>query len=80
MKWQEVRKRYPDQFVLLRILAYKEERNHRYVEDVAVIEQIENAKEAAKTLTTSKADEIVYHTKNEELVIRIKNMKAYKKQ
>jgi len=79
MKWQEVRELYPNQFVLLKVLDYKEEGSQRFIEDVAVIEPIQNPKEAAKMLTKSKSDEIVYHTKNEKLVIRIKNMRGYRK-
>ena len=61
MKWQEVRELYPNQFVLIKVLDYNEEENQRFIEEVAVIKPIEDSKEAAKLLTTSKSDEIVYH-------------------
>ena len=78
MKWQEVRELYPNQFVLIKILDYKEEESQRLIEEVAVIKPIEDPKEAAKLLTTSKSDEIVYHTKNEKIIIKVKNMRGYR--
>ena len=78
MKWQEVRELYPDQFVLMKVLAFKEKTDQRYIEDVAIIEPIKDPKEAAKRLINSKSDEIVYHTSTENLIIRIKNMRGYR--
>lgn len=40
MKWQEVRKLFPDQFVLVSILNYHEEGNKKIVDEVAPIRTI----------------------------------------
>jgi hypothetical protein len=78
MKWQEVRDLYPNQFVLLKILKYHTIENKRYIDDMAVVKAINDPKEATKLLTNGEADDLVYHTKNEEIIVKIKNLRAFR--
>jgi hypothetical protein len=78
MKWEEVRKTYPDKFVKLQVLEFHLEGNKKYIDDMAVIKVIENNKEATKELVNSKEGTIVYHTANEHIFIEVKNIRAYR--
>ncbi|AOT71245.1 hypothetical protein [Geosporobacter ferrireducens] len=77
MKWKSVRELYPNQFVLLKVLKYHTIDDKRYIDDVAVVKPIEDPKEATKLLVNGEADDLVYHTKNEEIVVKVKNIRAY---
>lgn len=37
MKWNDVRKIYPNQFVKIQVLEYHMEKNRKYIDDMAVI-------------------------------------------
>jgi len=50
MKWEEVKRVYPNQYVLLTALKYHIDGNKKYIDDMAVICAIQDAKEATKTL------------------------------
>ncbi len=50
MKWEEVRKLYPDQYVKLTILDFYMEDDKKIVTDVALINVIEDSKLATKEL------------------------------
>lgn len=50
MKWEEIRKTYPDKFVKLKILDYHMEDNKKYIDDMAVIDVIEDNRQATKEL------------------------------
>ncbi len=78
MKWEEVRKIYPDQFVKLKILDYHMEDNMKVIDDMAVIKGIKDNKEATKELVQSTGDVIVYHTSNKEIKIEVKNVRSYR--
>ncbi|WP_141431094.1 hypothetical protein [Bacillus sp. 03113] len=73
MKWEEVRKIYPDQYVKLNILDFYLENDKKIVTDVALINLIEDSKLATKELLKSKGDTIVYHTGTEKIVIEMRN-------
>lgn len=79
MKWEEVRKNYPDQFVKLKILNYHMVGNMKVIDDMAIIRGIEDKKEATKELVQSTGDEIVYHTSNKEIKIEVKNIRGYRR-
>lgn len=78
MQWKAVRELYPNQFVLLKVLKYHTIDDKRYIDDVAVVKPIEDPKEATKLLVNGEADDLVYHTKNEEIVVKVKNIRAYR--
>ncbi len=78
MKWEEVRKIYPNRFVKIQILDSKIEGNKRYITDMAVIEAYEGNEEATKELVRAKDDILVYHTGNEKIDIEIKQIFGYR--
>ncbi|MDP4097981.1 hypothetical protein OIN60_14560 [Paenibacillus sp. P96] len=71
MKWQQVRELFPDQFVLLSILDYVEEEDRKIVTEVAPIRAIPE-QDANREFFSAKPGNIVYHTSNEECVIRLR--------
>lgn len=71
MTWQEVRMLYPDQFVKFEILESHIESDKEYVDEVAIIKQIKDGKEATKEFVHRKEGQFVYNTKNEILVIEL---------
>ncbi len=78
MKWEEVRKIYPNRFVKLQILKSKINGTKRLIEDMAVIESFDDNRVATRELVRSKDDIIVYHTGNEKIEIEIKNIFGYR--
>lgn len=72
MKWSEVRRMYPNQYVKLNIIDFYLEDNKKIVTDVALVNVIEDPKLATKELLKSKSDTIVYHTGVEEIVIEMR--------
>lgn len=73
MKWEEVRKLYPNQYVKLNILDFHLDNDKKIVTDVALLNVIENPKAATKELLRSKDNTIVYHTGTEEIMIEMRN-------
>jgi len=73
MKWEEVRRLYPNQYVKLNILDFHIKNNKKIVTDVALIDTIEDSKTATKELLQTRDDVIVYHTGTKEIVIEIRN-------
>lgn len=72
MRWEEVRKLYPNQFVKIKILKSYFKHDKEFVEDVAIIGSVDRS-EATKELLKSKGDTVVYHTSKEEVVLIIRN-------
>ena len=72
MKWEEVRKLYPNQYVKLNILDFYLEDDRKIVTDVALINVIEDSKLATKELLKSKGNTIVYHTGSDKIVIEMR--------
>ena len=73
MKWEEVRKLYPNQYVKLNILDFYLEDDIKIVTDVALINVIEDSKMATKELLNSKGSTIVYHTGSDKIHIEMRN-------
>lgn len=71
MKWQEVRVLYPNQFVVFKILESHVIESKEYVDDVAVVKAISDGKEAMKEFVNCKPGQLVYSTKNEEVIIQL---------
>lgn len=71
MKWQEVRELFPNQFVLVSILNYREEGERKIMDEVAPIRTISD-QDATKEFFRAKEGTCVYHTANEEFVIHIR--------
>lgn len=80
MKWQEVRERYPNKFAKLQVLEFHMEENKKVIDDMAVIDVIEDNREATKELVNAKDNIIVYHTGNENIYVLVKNIRGYYKE
>jgi len=78
MKWEEVRRTYPDKFVKLQILESHMEGTKKYIDDMAVIKVINDNKEATKELVHSGDNTIVYHTGNESIVVEVKTIRGFR--
>lgn len=78
MKWDEVRKRYPNQYVKLQILQFHIDKGKKYIDDVAVIESITDARRATQELVRSSTNELVYHTGNETIFVELKDLRGYR--
>jgi hypothetical protein len=74
MKWEEVRKLYPNQYLKLNILDFYMEDDKKIVTDVAVIDRIEDSKQATKELLKSKGNTIVYHTGADKIIITMRKL------
>ncbi|UTW71021.1 hypothetical protein KHA80_22600 [Anaerobacillus sp. HL2] len=71
MKWSEVRKLYPNQFVKLKSLSSHIKDGQEIIDDMAVISPVSDEM-ATKELLKSKGDELVYHTIHENIVLEIR--------
>jgi len=78
MRWEEVRRIYPNKFVKLQVLESHIEGNKKYIDDMAVIKVIDDNREATKELVKSMNDTLVYHTGNQSIILEIKNIRAYR--
>jgi len=71
MKWEEIRKLYPNQYVMLEELQSSINGNKKYIEDIALIKTIQDPKEATKALVNSRGKRFVYHTGKDKIVMEI---------
>jgi hypothetical protein len=71
MKWKEVRELYPDRFVKFEVVESHTEDGKEYIDEVAVIKAIEDGKEAMKEFVNCKPGQLIYSTKNEQLIIQL---------
>ncbi|MGY3715595.1 hypothetical protein ACWE42_08745 [Sutcliffiella cohnii] len=71
MKWQDVRELFPNQFVLVSILEYREEGDRKVVDEVTPIRTI-SEQDANKEFFHAKEGTCVYHTSNKEFIINIR--------
>jgi len=78
MKWDEVRKIYPERFVKIQIMDSHIENNVRYIDDMAVIQAFDDEKEATRELVRSKDEILVYHTGKEKIEVPIKQIFGFR--
>lgn len=71
MKWKEVRNLYPEQFVKFEVIESHIEGNKELIDEVAIIKAITDGKQAMKEFINCKTAQLVYSTKNEELVLQL---------
>jgi hypothetical protein len=71
VKWSEVRKLYPNQFVKVKSLSSHIKDGQEIIDDIAVISSVPDEM-ATKELLKSKGDELVYHTIHENIVLEIR--------
>ena len=79
VKWEEIRKVYPNKFVKLQILESHMNEDKKYIDDMAVIKVIDDNREATRELVNSKDNILVYHTGNEEIYVTVKNLRGYRR-
>jgi hypothetical protein len=61
MKWEEVKKIYPDKYVLLQVLESHIDGDRKYIDDIAIIRSLDDSKEATRELVNAKPGTLVYH-------------------
>jgi len=71
MKWQEARKLFPEQFVLVSILKFHEEGDKKIVDEVAPIRAIAD-EDANREFFRAEPGTMVYHTSNEQFIVHIR--------
>lgn len=71
MKWEEVRRLYPNQFVKFQIVESHIIDDKKYVDEIALIKAMTDGKEAMEEFRKCKGEQFVYSTVNEEVVINI---------
>ncbi|KKM12048.1 hypothetical protein SY88_05540 [Clostridiales bacterium PH28_bin88] len=71
MKWNEVRKIYPNQFVKFEVLKSCVEEDREYVDEIAVIGPVADD-EATKELLHAKDNILVYHTSKDNVVLKLR--------
>ena len=88
MKWKEVRKQFPNQWVLIEALEATSQNNIRKIKDMAVISEYNNSTDAWKGykslhLLKPQRELYIFHTSNEKIEITeqrfmgIRRMNAY---
>ncbi|RCX13210.1 hypothetical protein DFR58_11828 [Anaerobacterium chartisolvens] len=78
MRWEEVRKIYPDKYVLLQVLESHVEGDKKYIDDVAIIRAIDDSKEATMELVNAKSGTIVYHTAKDKIEVLIRKRVGFR--
>ena len=71
MKWKEVRELYPNKFVKFEILESHIFDGKEYIDEVALIKPIEDEREAMKEFINCKTGQLIYSTKNEEIIAQL---------
>lgn len=73
MKWTEVKKVYPDQWVKLNILSSHVKNDYLYIDEIDVVRPIADDHEATLELTKCRGNDLVFHTSPD--IIRTKLIK-----
>lgn len=71
MKWDEVRELYPNQFVLISVLNYREVGDSKIIDEVTPIRPISD-EDANHEFFRTEPGNIVYHTSKEQCIIYIR--------
>lgn len=71
MKWEEVRKLYPNQFVKFEIVESHIEDGREFIDEIALLKAIPDGKEAMKEFIKSNGKQLVYSTNKEQLVMEL---------
>ena len=71
MKWEEIRKQYPDAFVKFEVLEYHIEEDKEIVDELALIKIMQDGKEAMKEHLKCKKGQYVYSTSKEKVEIHM---------
>jgi hypothetical protein len=71
MKWDEVRKLYPDQWVKLEVLNSHIDNDYLYIDQMKIIKTIETDKAATLELTKSTGKFLVFHTSHDNIKTKL---------
>lgn len=71
MKWEEVRKIYPNRFVKFEVIESHIEEDKEYIDEVAIIKSIPDGKEALKEFKECKEGQLIYSTNKEKVIIQL---------
>lgn len=71
MKWEEVRRLYPNQFVKFEIVESHIEDGREFIDEIALLKAIPDGKEAMKKFIQSNGKQLVYSTNKEQLVVEL---------
>lgn len=79
MRWQEVQKRFPNEWVVLEVINAHSDDGYRYIEEVVVVDKFENSLEAMDSYEKLRKDQpqreyCFFHTSRENLVARERYM------
>lgn len=72
MQWQNVREIFPDQFVLLSVLDFREEEGKKIITEVAPVRAISD-RDANREFFNVEPGQLVYHTSNEECIVHLRH-------
>lgn len=78
MKWEEIRQVYPHQWLKLNVLKSHVEEDKKVIDEMEVINTIGSNSEAGRELGKCKGNVAVYHTDNEKIYYRIKNIFGFR--
>lgn len=78
MRWNEVKRIYPDRFVLLQILESHIEGDKKIIDDVAIIKAIDDPKQATRELVNAKPGTLVYHTSKDEIEVLMRKRVGFR--
>lgn len=71
MRWEEVRRIYPNKFVKIQILKFHFEGNIKIIDEMALIKEINDNKMATRELFSCNEGTLVYHTANDNIYVEV---------
>lgn len=79
MRWQDIQKRFPNEWVVLEVIKAHSEVGHRYIEEVVVVDRFENSLDAMDRYEQLRKDQpqreyCFFHTSRPNLVARERYM------
>jgi hypothetical protein len=72
MQWQEVRKLFPDQLVLISIIDFHVADGKKFITEVAPVRAVQD-KDANSEFFDVGSGQLVYHTSNVECIVHLRN-------
>ena len=79
MKWEEVRKIYPDRFVKVHVLKSHIENNVRCIDDMAIVQAFDDEQKVPRDHVRTNDEFLVYHTGKEKLELQIKHIFGFRR-
>ncbi|SOC24999.1 hypothetical protein SAMN05880501_1182 [Ureibacillus xyleni] len=79
MRWQEVQKRFPNEWVVLEVIVAHSDDGYRYIDEVVVVDKFENSLDAMERYEKLRKGQpqreyCFFHTSRQELVARERYM------